>query len=35
LVSRFSKSANACGEQSEGESMEEVIIALSCRDEFG
>jgi hypothetical protein len=31
-MTSFSKSANACGEQSEGESMDEVTIALSCRD---
>jgi hypothetical protein len=29
----FSKAANACGVQSAGESMDEVTIALSCRDE--
>ena len=29
-MTRFSKSANACGVQSEGESMDEVTIALSC-----
>jgi hypothetical protein len=34
-MTRFSKSAKACGEQSEGESMDEVTIALSCGDEFG
>ena len=34
LVSRLSKSANVCGEQSEGESIDEVTIALCYRDEF-
>src|SRR6266480_4154290 len=33
-MTRFSKSANACGVQSVGESMDEVTIALFCRDEF-
>jgi hypothetical protein len=30
-MTSFSKSANACGVQSAGESMDEVTIALSCR----
>jgi hypothetical protein len=32
-MTRSPKSANACEVQSEGESMDEVTIALSCRDE--
>ena len=35
LVTRLSKSANACGEQSEGESMDEVTIALFCGMNLG
>jgi hypothetical protein len=34
-MTRFSKSANACGVQSEGKSMDEVTISLSCRDKSG
>ena len=33
-MTRFSKSANACGVQSEGESMDEVTIALCYRAAF-
>src|SRR5262245_8452215 len=32
-MTSFSKSANACGVQSAGESIDEVIISLPCRDE--
>jgi hypothetical protein len=33
-MTRFSKSAKACGVQSEGENVDEVIIALCYRAAF-